>query len=226
MAKLRTVCIATLLLCATAGGAGAATVAYTSQSDFQAAFPGSFRLVNLDAPPLSGFPSGYHVEDAGPAAAFAAQGIDFFGFDAQVFDEQNYQTPTDRDWLIFNGNGFGGEIGVNFATPVYGVGALANVLDFGRIRLFSGADLSGSFIDEVQFGPGGFGGLTSTGPIGSAQFTCDFNEDLKCGVFDIQFGTAPAVPEPRTWALMLCGLGLVGAALRWRRSKPPRGITQ
>jgi hypothetical protein len=196
----------------------AAPITYTNQSVFQAQL-GDYTLVNLDAAPLSAFASGYRVDDAAPAAAFLAMGIDFFGYNAQVVAGQNGQTPTDRDRLIANGVGFGGLIAVNFVNPVNGIGAWSNNIDGGLIRVFSGANLGGTFLGQVPFGPGSFGGLTSDVLIGSAQFTCDFNSDLRCGVYDIQFGTfaepGTAVPEPAT--LTLLGVGLAGLAARKRK---------
>ena len=38
---------------------------------------------------------------------------------------------------------------------------------------------------------------------------------------NIALDTAAAVPEPGTWAMMLLGLGAMGAALRARRRKKP-----
>ncbi|HEY1154389.1 MAG TPA: PEPxxWA-CTERM sorting domain-containing protein, partial [Pseudolabrys sp.] len=34
-------------------------------------------------------------------------------------------------------------------------------------------------------------------------------------------GTAPAVPEPATWAMMIAGFGLAGAAIRSRQRPAP-----
>ena len=203
--------------------ASAATITYTNQALFEAQLGGDFTLVNLDAPPLSAFSSGYRVEDPLPAAAFLGLGIDFFGFNAQVLAGQNGQTPTNRDRLLAHGAGNGGLIAVNFVDPVNGIGAFSNNIDFGRIRAFSALDLGGTFLGQVQFGPGAFGGLTSDILIGSAQFTCDFNADLRCGVYDIQFGTfdadATAVPEPTSLLLVTTGAAGLFAKAKQRRKR-------
>jgi hypothetical protein len=222
MGKLRLLAgMAAFSICCAAPAAAATITTYGSQSAFQAALDGSFTLINLDAAPFNAFASGYRLDDAGPAAALLAAGIDSVGFNAQVLAGQNGQTPTNRDRLIANGAGFGGLIAFNFVSPVNGIGAFSNNIDFGRVRAFSGANLGGDFLGQVQFGPGGFGGLTSMQSIGSVQFTCDHNSDLRCGVYDIQFGTfAPnnAIPEPASWALMIVGFGLLGWHVRRHRS--------
>jgi hypothetical protein len=67
------------------------------------------------------------------------------------------------------------------------------------------ARLTGTFLGEAQFGPGSFGGLTTDAGARSAQFTRDFNSDMACGVYDLQFGTftrVAGVPEPTAWALI------------------------
>lgn len=215
------------LLALACGSASAAVSTFTSQASFEAQLDGSFTLVNLDAAPLNTFGSSYRVEDAAPALAFADLGIDFFGFNARVATGQDFQiTLPGRDRLIFHGANNGGLVTVNFLSPVDGVGVFGNVGDGGLVRAFSAPDLGGSFLGQASFGNGGFGGLTSTLPILSAQFTCDFNSDLRCGLHDLQFGTfANAVPEPQTYALLVAGLGLLGFAAR-RRSAPAKGISQ
>ncbi len=213
----------------------AAVSFFNTQASFQSALTGSFTLVNLDAAPLAAFPSGYAVEDPGPAAAFAALGIDFVGFNANVFANNDGQTPTtDRDRLIENGTGNGGSITINFLTPVNGVGGLSNILgngDGGFINAFSGENLGGALVGSIGFGrnaqiagaENGFGGLVSTDLIRSVQFTCDHNADLRCGVYDIQFGTVGtnnAIPEPAGWVLLIAGFALIGGRLRRHRHVP------
>lgn len=223
--------VASLLMASMTGPASAALITYTNQAGFEAALDGSFKLLNLDAAPYSGNPSGYRLSQV--ATALASDGLTSIGYDAQLASGQNGQTPTNRDWLILNGTAFSGgrpgSIAFSFATGVNGVGALSNILgdgDGGRVRAFSNTDLTG-FLGEVQFGlnsggTNGFGALSTTDLIRSVEITCDYNGDFACGVYDIQFGTfkaaAEPVPTPEPAALGLFGLGLLGiAGLRRRR---------
>jgi len=221
---LRRAFIFVVSFCLTAATASAATITYNNQAVFESELTGDFTLVNLDAPPLSGFASGYRVEDPLPAAAFLTLGVDFFGFNAQVLAGQNFQTPTNRDRLIANGTGNGGVLALNFVDAVNGIGAFSNNIDFGRIRAFSEPNLQGTFLGQVQFGPGSFGGLISDVLIQSVQFTCDFNADLRCGVYDIQFGTVAndvsAVPEPAS--LFLLGTGAAAMIAKRKRHQRDR----
>lgn len=182
---------------------------FTDQATFEAALTGGFTLVNLDATPLSTFATPYNVEDSAPATAFEQLGVDFQAFDAAVIDGQAFQISLPgRDRLIINGvnSSTGGNLVVDLVEPVRGFGAWSNDFDGGRIRAFSGPGLGGSFLGEAAFGSG-FGGLISTDAIRSVEITCDFDFDLICGVFDIQFGTTAAsapVPVPVLAGSILC----------------------
>ncbi|MBO9575596.1 MAG: PEP-CTERM sorting domain-containing protein [Sphingobium sp.] len=175
----------------------------------------------MDAGALAAVPTTYHVKDAGAASAFNALGISFTGYNAAVFGGQAYQIPTaGRTRLIVFGAGVGGQITINFATPVNGIAWRSNNGDGGSVIGYTGLDQTGSTVGTGSVASGGFGGLVSDTLIRSAKITCDFNGDLVCGAYDIQFGTlavaAPAVPEPASWALMIGGMGFAGFAMRRR----------
>ena len=62
----------------------------------------------------------------------------------------------------------------------------------------------------------------TTDLIGSARLTCDFNNDFRCGIYDMQFGTvAPVtgVPEPPSALLVLSGLAAIRAGLTLYRRR-------
>lgn len=50
----------------------------------------------------------------------------------------------------------------------------------------------------------------------------DTSGSLQAGLLTISFDKASAAPEPEIWAILLSGFGVVGAALRRKRSAEPR----
>jgi hypothetical protein len=196
----------------------AATIAYYDEAGFQSALD-TFTLVNLDAPPFDGFGTAYNVQDPGPQAAFLDVGISGFDANHQVVTGNDIQIVKEgRDRLLTNGSGFGvGDMVFHFEDPVNGIGAWPNLhpafgADGGEIIAY---DINGAEIDRVAFGqspatPGGFSGLISDVPIKTVEITCTFNSDLKCGVYDIQFGNLNPVPVPAAAPLFLSALVLIG----------------
>lgn len=196
--------------------AQAATVAYYDEAAFQTAL-NTVTLVNLDASPFDGFSAPYNVQDAGPAAAFLGEGISSFGANHQVLAGNDFQTlKANRDRIIANGSGFGvGDLVADFTNSVNGIGAWTNLHptlggDGGEIIAYDGAGVE---IGRVAFGQspasaGGFSGLITDELIKSVEITCTFDNDLKCGVYDIQFGTV--IPIPAAVWLFGSGLGLLG----------------
>jgi len=170
----------------------ASVITYNNESNFQSAASNRFTLVNLDAPPLNQYASGYRVEDAAPSSNFASLGVDFQFVNAQVVGGQANQIPkAGRDRLILNGIGFDGNIAFDIRSPANGIGAWSNFIDGGTIKAYDGRGLTGNLLGVANLNGGSFGGLISdSSVIRSAQITCDFNYDLKCGVFDIQHGSS------------------------------------
>lgn len=222
---MRTITIFAAMAAALAAVPASATVTtYSDQAAFEAALTGDFTLANLDGGALGALGVPYTVQSAPAAAAFAALGFGFTGFNATVAGGQDFQIPVPgRDRLILFGSYFGGQLTLNFSAPVNGIGWRSNVGDGGRVIAYSGLDQTGAQIGTGQVGSGAFGGLISDAQILSATLTCDFNGDLACGAYDVQFGTLavappPAVPEPASWAMMIVGLGIAGTALRRRKT--------
>jgi len=200
------------------GTASAAVTTYASEALFQAALS-QVTLINLDAAPYAALGASYNLDDVAPAAAFLAAGVDSVGLNAAVVSGQAYQISTPgRDRLILTGTRFGGDLVFNFSNLVTGVGGWSNNGDGGHIQAYSGLNGTGTLLGSAAYGPGSFGGLISTDQIRSVRYTCEYNFDLACGVYDVQFGATAAVPEAATWAFMILGFGLTGALLRKRRA--------
>jgi len=183
-----------------------ATIVTTqNESAFQSAFT-NYTLLNMDNATFDPLGPSFQLSDANPL--FSLFGIQSVGYNADVISGQAFQlSKPGRDKLIANGHGFGGHIAFDFANNIFGIGALSNLGDYGTIRAYSGTGLSGALLGQVTMSEGGFGGLISTTAIRSFEISCDFNADLKCGVYDMQFsGQAIAVPAPASLILFLVAL--------------------
>jgi hypothetical protein len=63
-----------------------------------------------------------------------------------------------------------------------------------------------------------FFGFTSTAPITSITVNNQVGGSQVFDVLSFSIGSAAVVPEPQSWALLIAGFGLTGAALRRRRA--------
>lgn len=108
----------------------------------------------------------------------------------------------------------------------------ADYNDYGYVRLISGGDVIELFYRDIAGGPG-----VGVGSFGYTDWT-SFSTVLAAGTYTLEAGVANgvdgdnpsfllvddfrmnAVPEPTTWALMIMGFGLAGAALRRRKPVP------
>lgn len=80
---------------------------------------------------------------------------------------------------------------------------------FGPVDLFFGAAAKSANAGPDQDLDSGF-------VVGTAGAYRDFRTDFAGGIDSVSLSVA-AVPEPATWAMMLVGFALVGAATRYRR---------
>lgn len=115
---------------------------------------------------------------------------------------------------------FGDQIQFTDVAGIFdGVAGVAPSIGFGS-GLFASLNINGTSLGFTQFaGPSLFGG-TSTAPVfspGVFQLTSIVSGRSTLTISQAQTG---AVPEPATWALMIAGFGLTGAALRRRRQTP------
>ncbi len=122
---------------------------------------------------------------------------------------------------------------VNFASAVgaagfstidyFGAAGFGNVLNISAYSGLNGTGtLLGSF-DGQQFNFQNnnvyfMGVVSSSNDIGSIVFNRAFDASGDTiGIDNIVSGTFGAVPEPASWALLIAGFGLTGAAMRRRR---------
>ena len=116
---------------------------------------------------------------------------------------------------------FGGDsVTVTFAAPVYAVGVFFNVkMNSGNFVLTAAGGTASSDSSVYDTSTFVFDGLVSDTNFTSATFfSADGGADTASyNIPEIITAAAGVVPEPATWAMMLMGLGGLGAMLRRRR---------
>lgn len=113
-------------------------------------------------------------------------------------------------------------INLTGARQAVGFDVFLNDLGPATVRFFAGATL----IDEIDFAADAsiannraFAGIVSPSAITSVTFGSTGGGWLNTGIDNFTTGTiSPGVPEPASWALMMVGFGLVGAAARRRKA--------
>lgn len=110
-----------------------------------------------------------------------------------------------------------GSLTFNFSGPMTAIGAyVADGAPLGgfSIEIFDGSGSLGSISVSARTLPDSFIGIVSTMSFTSAKFYAESSGD-SWGLDNLEVA---AVPEPGTYALMLAGLGLIGAITRRRRA--------
>jgi PEP-CTERM motif len=109
----------------------------------------------------------------------------------------------------------------DFATPVSGVGGITNWAGDNVDVTIAIYDASDNLLESYVVANSGGNIATPNSFIGFSRATADISKyKLSAGyiaVWDLTT-TGAAVPEPASWALMIAGFGLTGAAMRRRRS--------
>jgi len=211
------------LCVAMAGGSAHATTYYTDRGDFDAAGAGTSFFGDFDA--YTGYtflPASY-----GPATLSGVGQI--VGSDQVV--PGYYGTPNVTGWFQLQLDVGGSTVTGSFDTPVQLIGfdLAAYTDDFGAdtnetIAFLTDTGESGTFVTPDR-GVTAFLGLAFDAPIGSITFSATDgggNFYSWFGVDNVQLygalATTPSVPEPASWAMMIGGLALAGAALRRQRT--------
>jgi hypothetical protein len=120
-----------------------------------------------------------------------------------------------------------GNTPAGYTNPDCVVGAsLCSVV--GNFRVIFSATVSGGTYDGQSvysvFSPtsnytGGFVGWEGLDPTGLSETVYDDHSGTFGGTMAIiQLGTAPGIPEPAAWAMMILGVGAAGGALRLGRT--------
>jgi hypothetical protein len=143
--------------------------------------------------------------DDGAVDGLGAAGRSYIGPDGYEFrfDVATLgQLPTDVGIVVTNGGG--GALQVDFLDMALNPAG----------SLFVGDALDGQTAGDR------FVGITGSTPIGGIRFVNYFGGKIE--VDHLQYGVPGAVPEPASWAMMIAGFGLVGAAARRRSPGRPR----
>jgi hypothetical protein len=186
---------------------GAAAATYTDQASFLAANPG-LGLVSFEG----------QVTGLGPSLGTSTSfgGLDFEGENLRIVDTAFWGSV---DSLL--DDRFGGFISVgNIAGNAVGFFYASNFGDGGSLQFkaFNGVD---EVFSTTLFGGGvntsfAYFGLDGVGDITSIRLSSTTGRDF-ASIAEISSGVGNgAVPEPATWAMMILGFGLVGAAARRR----------
>lgn len=148
-------------------------------------------------------------------AAIPAEAAQFdfqFGDYSWSIDSDDTPFQNDADGLVYAGvaslqsGTTGPAFDIDFFSDAKDGGLRLTDADSGDIAAFSGATLYSIAGSTIRFNTGDFDLTPVSGGTPSR----------------LTISTAAAVPEPATWAMMILGFGVAGAALRSRRCATPQ----
>lgn len=162
----------------------------------------------------------------------------YFGGNQSIYGSDAYPTAPSLDGYNTTAGGskfaenIGGSLTFTFATPIIAFGAYFTGLQSNFYQdTVSFSDGTSQVLDIPMTGTGpGTGGLAFLGftdvgkSITSVTVTAGINGGDFIGVDDVRFASdvSSTVPEPAEWAMLVCGFGVIGGAMRRKRALAAR----
>jgi PEP-CTERM motif len=173
-------------------------------------------IVNFDGVPTNDLVNGFYSGGTSSSGATGPNlGVSFTGF--QTTSGFGETSPPN---LAFNA---GGPAFANTTFGFTGFSFTAGFFQPGTVSVFSGVSGTGTLLGSLSglLGDPNAFQLQNVRFAGIGRSVTFVGPDATLGVDDFNFtiaGGGGGVPEPATWAMMLFGFGLVGGAVRSRRT--------